>query len=328
MADRRDERRGPRHGGPGRISSPKSSSMERVRVAEIQRERMLNAMVELAREQGPERVTVAHVVARAGVSRRTFYELFADREACLIAALDRGVERIAAAVVPAYRCEGDWCERIRAAITAMLDFFDEEPSTAALCVVDALGAGSKALQRRGEVIDKLVSAVDRGRREAAGEALARITAEGTVGAVLGVLHTRLREEDPKPLQGLRGQLMSMIVLPYLGPEVAEAERTRPAPRVRRVARVHGDPLQGLDMRLTYRTMRVLGVIAAGSGLSNREVARGAGVADQGQISKLLQRLAGLGLIDNGRLGKGEANVWVLTPRGAELERAICVREGC
>ncbi|HWX43794.1 MAG TPA: TetR family transcriptional regulator [Solirubrobacteraceae bacterium] len=301
--------------------------LEHERVAEIQRARMIGAMVDLARELGPERVTVAHVVARAGVSRRTFYEIFADREACLLTALDEALEEIADAVLPNYRRERGWSERIKAALTAMLAFFDEEPGTAALCVVDALGAGPRALERRAKVIDDLVGAVDRGRREAPpGIGLNRVTAEGVVGAVLGVLHARLREPNPKPLLPLRGQLMSMIVLPYLGPEAAAAELARPRPRPRRGAGPRHDPLKALDMRLTYRTMRVLSAVAANPGLNNRQVGTAAGVPDQGQISKLLQRLESLGLIVNGgEQTRGEPNAWRLTPRGHELEQAIQAR---
>ncbi len=69
-----------------------------------------------------------------------------------------------------------------------------------------------------------------------------MTAEGVVGAVLGVLHTRLREADPKPLLPLRGQLMSMIVLPYLGPKAA-AESWRCARRARQEPRP-GGPAEG------------------------------------------------------------------------------------
>ncbi len=341
--------------------------LERERVAEIQRERMLGAMVKLTRERGAERVTVAHVVARAGVSRRTFYEIFADREACLLAALELGLERVEQAVVPAYRAEHGWCERIRAGLTALLEIFDEEPETAALCVVDTQGAGPGALERRAQVIDKLVDAVDRGRREArtvpsrapsmerGSDSLgaqasprpqasqvrdeqratawsgpvgaSRITAEGVVGAVLAVLHARLLAESPKPLMPLRGQLMSMIVLPYLGAGAAKAESTRRAPPVRRAKPGNEDPLRGLNMRLTYRTMRVLTAIGAGTGLSNRHVSRDAGVEDQGQISKLLQRLESLGLIQNRGEGvkRGEPNAWVLSARGMELEQAIRAR---
>ena len=309
-----------------RQSAPPRSEVERERVAEIQRARMLSAMVDLTREQGAERVTVAHVVARAGVSRRTFYEIFADREACLLEALDDAIERISAAVLPAYRSERGWSERIRAGLTAMLELFDAEPGTAALCVVDSLGAGPVALERRAEVIDTLVAVVDRGRRDAPpANAPNRVTAEGVVGAVLGVLYARLREANPKPLLPLRGQLMSMIVLPYLGLAAAAGELSRRPPRPRRAVRAQ-DPLKGLDMRLTYRTMRVLTAVADRPGLNNRRVAHEAGVADQGQISKLLARLESLGLLFNtGEQGPGEANAWRLTDRGRELEEAIRAR---
>ena len=62
-------------------------------VAEIQRARMITALVEVAGERGAGGVTVAHIVARSGVSRRTFYELFDDREDCFLAAFDQAVER-------------------------------------------------------------------------------------------------------------------------------------------------------------------------------------------------------------------------------------------
>ena len=63
------------------------------RVGEIQRARIVAAMGELVRERGAGAVTVAHVVARSGISRRTFYELFEDRTNCFIAAFDRPVAR-------------------------------------------------------------------------------------------------------------------------------------------------------------------------------------------------------------------------------------------
>jgi DNA-binding IclR family transcriptional regulator len=81
------------------------------------------------------------------------------------------------------------------------------------------------------------------------------------------------------------------------------------------------------MRITYRTVRVLIVIGSGPGASNREIATEAGIADQGQVSKLLTRLESLGLVRNDGIGhaKGAPNAWVLTPRGLEVERAIRVQ---
>jgi chromosome segregation and condensation protein ScpB len=101
----------------------------------------------------------------------------------------------------------------------------------------------------------------------------------------------------------------------------------PAPRV--VRRPHADPLRDLDMRLTYRTVRVLVAVAAEPGASNRRIAEAAGVSDQGQISKLLARLQHLGLITNMGEGpaKGEPNSWTLTDTGSQVEQAIASEAG-
>ena len=304
-------------------------------VAEIQRARIIAALVEVAGERGVGRAMVAHIVARSGVSRRTFYELFVDRQDCFLAAFDQAVGQAAQRVVPAFTAPGPWRERIRGALGALLEYLDEEPGMGALCVVDALGGGPVALERRARVVGVLVDAVHEGRREAQASACpTRLTAEGIVGAVLGVLHARLSVGDARsnggaaPMASLLGPLMAMIVLPYLGHTVAARETARPSPRRRRaVAPRQGDPLRELDMRLTYRTVRVLLAIAAlggrGSNPSNRQVSDAAGVSDQGQISKLLARLEHLGLIENGGVPvRGEPNAWQLTAKGQEIERTI------
>jgi DNA-binding MarR family transcriptional regulator len=78
------------------------------------------------------------------------------------------------------------------------------------------------------------------------------------------------------------------------------------------------------MRLTYRTIRVLLAIGEQPGASNREIGAAAGIEDQGQISKLLARLARLGLIDNAGLGHhtGSPNEWALTQKGRHLQNTI------
>ncbi|HXB65335.1 MAG TPA: TetR family transcriptional regulator [Solirubrobacteraceae bacterium] len=302
-------------------------------VADIQRARMIAAMALVARERGVGATTVADVVARSGVSRRTFYELFEDRDACFRAAFDQSVERAARRVLPAYRAAGTWPGRMRAGLGALLEFLDDEPDLAALCVVDALGAGPAAFARRAEVVRLLIGAVDEGRREARVGAAkpTRLAAEGVVGAVLSVLHARLSEGKAvgsEPMTGLLGPLMAMVVLPYQGQAAAAREAAKPSPRRRSVTPRSSDPLQALDMRLTYRTVRVLLAIGtlAGEGAppSNREVADAAGVADPGQISKLLARLEHLGLIrkDGGGPYRGEPNAWRLTDKGQQIERTI------
>jgi AcrR family transcriptional regulator len=296
-------------------------------VMEIQRARILAAMTEVACERGPVNVTVAHVVERAGISRRTFYELFDDREECLLAALDEAIARASACVLDAYEREAKWAERIRTALAALLWFLDAEREAGRLLVVGSLGAGSTALERRRRVLAQTIAVVEEGRAETrAGQDLPPLTAEGVVGGVFSVIHGRMVAGDDRPLVELLNPLMSMVAMPYLGAAAARRELEKPVPEVtaRPAIASSGDPLRGLPMRITYRTVRVLVALAESPGSSNRRLGEAAGVADQGQISKLLGRLDRLGLVENQGPGhhSGERNQWSLTPKGQEIERAV------
>jgi AcrR family transcriptional regulator len=298
---------------------------------------------EMAARADPHEATVADVVARAGVSRRAFYELYADREDCLQAAFELGLRLAGAEMYTAYTREARWQDGVRAALAELLCLLDREPALARLGVVYALGGGARVLQRRLEAIEVLCEYVDRGRLEGSGRTdPPEVAAEGVVGAVLAVLHTRLLSGAANrggPLIGLLGPLMHLILLPYVGAAKAGRELTRPAPRTTPApAGLKGGsgvtrpaPTDGLSTRLTYRTARVLRAIGERPGASNREVADQAGIVDQGQISRLLRRLESLGLVANVGEGtgasstRGTANAWVLTPQGEQAERASHLR---
>ncbi|HEY1834025.1 MAG TPA: TetR family transcriptional regulator [Solirubrobacteraceae bacterium] len=299
-------------------------------MTEIQRSRMLSAAVDAVEDVGYARMTVAEVIGRARVSRKTFYDVFSDREDCFLAAFDQAVEQGRAIALEAAGAADGWRDGVRCALAHLLAFMDDEPGLTRLCVVEALGAGERVLERRALLFEELARAIDRAReQDAATNDPPPVTAEGVVGAVFAVIHARVLEgANAKPLSELLSSLMSIIVLPYLGARVARAELTRAAPEIsherpKRPPREGADPLKGLKMRLTYRTVRVLMVIGDHPGASNRQIAESSGIADQGQISKLLNRLARLELIENLGDGqeKGAANAWHLTARGQAVERA-------
>jgi AcrR family transcriptional regulator len=298
--------------------------LRRERVTDIQRARMLAAMTEVASEHGAANVTVANVVERAGVSRRTFYEIFEDTEDCLLAAIDVALSVACGRVLPAYRSARGWREQIRAGLTALLQFLEDEPHAGRLLVVEALGGPRRALERRSQVVAELVTAVDagRGHGKAGMGPSTRLTAEGVVGAVLSVIHGRMLETEHAAFTEFAGPLMSMAVLPYLGAAAArrELEREVIRPSTERTASGAANPLKELHMRLTYRTIRVLGAVASNPGASNRAIADAAGVGDQGQISKLLARMERLGLIRKAGSHpmRGEPNAWMLTARGGAV----------
>jgi AcrR family transcriptional regulator len=302
-------------------------------VVEMQRRRLMLAIVEVVGENGLESASVGRVCEQAGVSRRTFYELFEDREACLLAAFDMLIERLAGRVCSEFESPGHWHERIRRALVSLLEQLDAEPDVARLCVIETLRAGPLLAERRQHVLEALSAAVEEGRSKArAGSEPPPLTAQGAVGGALSVVHARLLEPatdgDARALLELAGPLMAMIVHPYLGARAARKELELPKPAVpSRSPRGGSDPFKGLPIRFTYRTALVLATIATDPGASNRHIADCSGIADEGQISRLLRRLGSCDLIENRGSGqvKGEANAWMLTERGAAIHAAIAIQ---
>jgi AcrR family transcriptional regulator len=297
----------------------------------MQRRRLLLAFIEVLAEGGLENARVGLVCKRAGVSRRTFYDLFEDREACFVAVLDDVVQRISRCVLPVYTQKGNWRERTRGGLAVLLGFFDEEPALARVCLIETLKAGPLVSGRRRQVLDALTSVVDEGRSESkAAVEPPPLTGQSTVGGTVSVLHARVSETaNQAPLMELLNPLMSMIVHPYLGPAAARRELERHAPPPNPTSSGHApkppsDPFKDLPIRLTFRTARVLAAIGSQPGASNRQIADTAGIADQGQISRLLNRLEGFELIQNHGHGhaKGEPNAWTLTQRGQAVQDVI------
>jgi AcrR family transcriptional regulator len=295
-------------------------------VAGMQRRRLLLALVEIVAEQGLEGASVERICKRAGVSRRTFYEIFEDREACLLAGVQEAAQRIAQSVVPAYEKELDWSARVRAGLTALLELFDAEPGLARLCVIETLRAGPQVQGCRERLLVELIAIVDEGRAESRkGDALPALTAQGVVGGGLSVIYARLAEAGHPQLVELVNPLMEMIVHPYLGSTTARRELDRPASKMSgKTPELTSDPFKGLTIRFTYRTALVLATIAASPGASNRLIADSSGIGDEGQMSRLLARLHRSGLIENRGQGqvRGEPNAWALTERGTAIQEAI------
>jgi AcrR family transcriptional regulator len=303
----------------------------RVQVSEMQRARLLAAAVSTIAEFGYAHASVAHITARAQVSRRTFYDLFEGREDCLLAVLEGAVEQVRDEILAAELTGLVWRERVRGGLLVILSFLDREPVLARVCVVQALQGGPRVLAWREDLLAEFAAVLDRGRGESAraGECT-DLTAEGLVGATFSIVYARLSASGrQEPLRGLLGELMSLIVLPYLGPAAARKEQHRSLPPISRAKRVvengrgvvvEDDPLREVPMRLTYRTARVLQAAVKNPGASNRHIGEHADLYDQGQVSKLLARLERIGLLQNTGVGhtKGEPNAWRLTPLGERV----------
>ncbi len=302
----------------------------------MQRARLLGGAVAAVEEVGWANATVASIASRARVSRKTFYDLFTDREDCLLEVCEDTVDRVIAELRAAGVGELAWPERVRAGLWVILGFFDREPELARVCVVESAHGGAGARAWRADVLQRLIAIVDEGRLQggSAGE-VPGLMAEGVVGAVLSILGRLLLVGGGGSVSGSLDELASLVVLPYVGARGARAMRRRSLPQAplpsssqARVYHAGDDPLADVPMRLTYRTARVLEAVAQHPGVSNRQIGELAGIPDQGQISKLLARLQGLGLLTNtaGRdaHAKGAPNKWTLTPLGERVTRHLAL----
>jgi AcrR family transcriptional regulator len=180
-------------------------------VAESQRERLLVAMADAVAEKGYAQTTVADVIERAGVSRRTFYEHHANKEECFLAAYDAGVggllEAIAEAEDAAAAEGGGLLAGARAGTETYLQLLADNPAFARTFLVEVLAAGPAALARRDAVHERFAQ-----RLADAYRAIARRSGDmpepppyifrATVGAIHELVIERLLAEGAHALPAL------------------------------------------------------------------------------------------------------------------------------
>jgi len=120
-------------------------------VVESQRGRMLEAMALAVAEKGYSATAVADVIAGAGVSRKTFYEHFANKEACFLEAYDAGVEVLMATIDDAVAAAPDPLRAVIDGLQAYLDVLAANPAFARTFLIEILAAGPVAIERRAAV---------------------------------------------------------------------------------------------------------------------------------------------------------------------------------
>ena len=129
-------------------------------MGELQRARKLIAAAEAVRKFPFEGFSAAGVNGSAGVSRQAFDDHLAGREAALLAAFEQALALAGGRASAAFQAQEGWLDRVRAGLSALLGFFDEEPALARYCVVHSAQAGPAVLAARGEVLDALARVLD------------------------------------------------------------------------------------------------------------------------------------------------------------------------
>jgi AcrR family transcriptional regulator len=201
--------------------------MAREEEARNQRARLYGAMIETVAQRGYQATTVAHVIALAGVSRRAFYELFANKEQCFLATYDIVIARARKRMRDAWDEERGWANRMHSATKALLDDVAESPKGPRLVLVDALGIGPSARERMqlaAFTFERLVAGASQVAPDGVG--FARLTSRGIVGGVRQIIFRRLLEERERELYMLTDEVLDWAES-YRSPAVARLGVLRP-----------------------------------------------------------------------------------------------------
>jgi AcrR family transcriptional regulator len=190
-------------------------------IAQNQRERIITALVDTVAERGYNATTVAHITKAASVSRRTFYEHFADKEACFLAAYEMVADHIRDSMQVASEAFEDWPQKVCAALGTMLRFLAGEPELARVCMIEPIAAGGEIAARHRSSMQGFVEILKAGRPEHSGERpLPEATEATLVGGIVSLIVREINAGRTEQLEALLPDLVELTLAPYLGGEAA------------------------------------------------------------------------------------------------------------
>jgi AcrR family transcriptional regulator len=315
------------------------------------RARIVDAMVEVVVERGYRGASVGLVVARAKVSRRTFYEQFDGLEECFVAVVDLGLRVPSELITRAFAGEDGWRDGMRAALATLLEFFDSEPQLTRVWFGEILAAGAWALEHRERNIAFVRSAIVEYWSASSSLRADPVLAKGVMASVFDALTTHVVTRSKEPFITLLAPLTSLVVSPFLPAEAVKMEVDRAEQMAQAIlAERYPLPLQPRPGALTAagrsdgqvaghdgglppilanpnarRARLCVLFLAEHPGASNYQIGADVGIVHQGQTSKLLARLADSGLLSKQAGTPGRPNAWSLTPLGEQVARTLAGR---
>lgn len=310
------------------VGNPRKAALE------VQRAKILEALVQVVYRHGYGQASVSRVSRQAKVSHHTFCALFESLEDCFLAVLDHGAARARALIAAGFEHERPWPDGMRTALAETLLYFESNQALAHVLLVEGTAGGPRVRERREyHVADVTIMVERRWGTPDGGRSRRPLATAGVMASVLGVLHTHLVTAAPEPMISLLGPLVGLVLAPYLDPsvvaqEIEHGERFAAEVLTKRAHTVKEPPGERVEIPDALRDPRAhraracLLFLAVHPGASNRTIAAGIGIARHTQISTLLARLAKMGLLVKRSDGPGRPNAWVLSSEGAAIARRL------
>lgn len=183
----------------------------------LQRARILDATAQMVAEDGYAATSADRIRRRAGVSSRTFYEHFTDKQDAVLWAFDAAATYAVPRIVAAFVEQDAWAAGVDAALQTYLAIMDCDRAWAVLCLVELPGVATGVSERRDVLLAPLIAALSE-----AVPAESLVPAADVVAAVDGVVRERLLRDEDIDLQALRPELLALALSPYLGAERARS----------------------------------------------------------------------------------------------------------
>jgi AcrR family transcriptional regulator len=189
-------------------------------VAENQRERLVAGIIAAVAENGYGQTTIAAIVKAAELSRKTFYEHFANKEACFKAAYEASFEYLCSHIA-AVEPEKDWGHTVRARLQRLLELLAGEPDLASFFLIAPTSVGDQIAARHHEAMRELVAALTDGAPKAKGKREPLETREQTLaGGISRLVVRKVGAGEAAALPELLPALTELVLWPYLGGEEA------------------------------------------------------------------------------------------------------------
>jgi AcrR family transcriptional regulator len=182
-------------------------------VAENQRERLLNGVVDAVAEHGYNATTIGAITEAAKISRRTFYEHFKDKEGCFLAAYEMIDTHVRGAMLTAAERPAPWPGRVRASLGALLDVLSRDLGVARFYLLEPLAAGGEIAARYRDAMALLAEAL---RPDDTPGGQVEVRDQILMGGITALIARRLKAGEATALPELLPDLTELALAPHVG----------------------------------------------------------------------------------------------------------------